>query len=152
MSTNYPLLISAEQTIDLRSRVLRPGQPIENCHYKEDNYESTFHLGIFASGKVVSNGTFIQQAHDNFKDAKYPYRLRGMATDPNLQKHGLGRSIIEQALIELQKRNCDLIWFNARVTAEEFYKKLGFNVIENIFDIPLIGPHKVMYKWLERKL
>lgn len=148
--------ISTKQAIDLRSRILRPNQPIENCHYIGDNDEDTFHLGVLVGAKILSSGTFIQERivdstnafANTFACAKLVYRLRGMATDHNFQRQGLGKLIIESALIELQKRNCDLLWFNARVTAEDFYKKLGFKSLEKIFDISLTGPHKVMYKWL----
>lgn len=140
--------ISAGQTIDLRSRILRPNQPIENCRYIGDNDEHTFHLGIVIDAKIVSNGTFMREQNINLPNAKLAYRLRGMATDYNFQRQGLGKLIIESALIELQKRNCDLLWFNARINAEGFYKKLGFKTQEEIFDIPATGPHKVMYKWL----
>lgn len=140
--------ITAEQTIDLRSRVLRPNQPIEACHYPEDNLKTTFHLGILENNKVLSNGTFMQQSHLELREARRAYRLRGMATDPNFQKQGLGKLILNQAVEELKKRQCDLLWFNARISAEGFYGALDYKSIENIFDIPGIGLHKVMYRWL----
>ncbi len=141
--------ISAADTIDLRSRILRPGQPIELCKYPEDEFSSTFHLGALEKNKIICNGTFIQQPHEKFPKAQLPYRLRGMATDSSRQRQGLGSIIIDQALIELSKLGCDLLWFNARTTAEIFYEKLGFLAMPEVFDIPLIGPHKVMYKWLK---
>ncbi len=140
--------ISASETIDLRSRILRPGQGIELCHYPEDNFATSFHLAIFHDGRIVSNGTFLQQGHNDFSHAQKPYRLRGMATDTLYQRQGLGSLIISEALKELNLRGSDFIWFNARTSAEIFYQKLGFKCEEQIFDIPLIGPHKVMYKWL----
>lgn len=132
--------------MDLRMRILRPNQPREACVYPEDNFESTFHLGIIEDGKVISNGTFMQQTQPKFPQAQYPYRLRGMATDLNQQKKGLGQQIILAAEAELKKRGCDLLWFNARVSAEGFYKKLGYDAIEDIFNIDTIGPHKIMFK------
>lgn len=140
--------IQPEQTLDLRSRVLRPGQPIEFCKYAEDHLATSFHLGIFEKHRIVCNGTFIQQEHAHFSEAKRPYRLRGMASDPAFQGQGLGSKLILEALVMLRQKNCDLIWFNARVSAEKFYEKLGFQKKDEIFDIPTIGPHKVMYKWL----
>lgn len=138
--------ISSEETLDLRSRILRPGQNLQLCRYPEDNLPSTFHLAIKDKGLVIANGTFIQQAHTNyFQQARFPYRLRGMATDIKFQKQGLGRQIIQNALKELERRGCDLLWFNARVNAEDFYKKLGFIATGDPFELPLIGPHKVMY-------
>jgi GNAT superfamily N-acetyltransferase len=139
-------IVSAE-TIDLRLRILRPGQPRENCIYTNDDQQNTFHLAVVnEENKIICNGTFMQEAHSEFSDAVFPFRLRGMATDTAYQKQGLGRKIIEAAEVELKKRNCDLLWFNARVSAEGFYKKLGYISIQKIFDIPLAGPHKVMFK------
>ncbi|MBY0451518.1 MAG: GNAT family N-acetyltransferase [Bdellovibrionaceae bacterium] len=139
-------MIPAEKTIDLRMRVLRPLQSREVCEYAEDSLPTTFHVGVLQNDKVISNGTFMQQAQPQLPGPKLPYRLRGMATEPAMQGHGLGRKIIEAAEVELLKRGCDLLWFNARVSAEGFYKKLGYTAIEDIFDIPTVGPHKIMYK------
>ncbi|MBC7465930.1 MAG: N-acetyltransferase, partial [Bdellovibrio sp.] len=88
-------IISAAETIDLRCRVLRPGQPKEICHYPEDDFATSFHLGIRNDhGQVICNGTFLQQPHEFFKNAINPYRLRGMASDPLFQKQGLGSIVI----------------------------------------------------------
>lgn len=140
--------ISAEETLDLRSRILRPGQNLDVCRYSEDHLPTTFHLGIRENNRVICNGTFIQQGNSHFPEAKLPYRLRGMASDTRFQKQGLGSILLQKALIELKNRKCDVVWFNARVSAEGFYDKLGFQKIEETFDIPTIGPHKVMYRWL----
>lgn len=139
--------ISAAQALDLRTRILRPGQPVENCIYSGDNDEQTFHLGVVTPAGIVSNGTFIKEKHKYFIEAENSYRLRGMATETAFQNRGFGKLIIKSALLELHKRNCDLLWFNARVSAEGFYQKMGFSSRPEIFDIPLAGPHKVMYKW-----
>lgn len=145
--------ISAEDAIDLRSRILRPGQPLENCHYPGDHSESALHLGICfdVDGKtqVLCNGTFLQESHANWPMAVLPYRLRGMATDTPFNGQGLGRALLEFAQTELKKRNCDLLWFNARTSALGFYEKLGFSVVSDIFEIPGAGPHRVMFKWLK---
>ena len=143
--------ISAEQTLDLRSRILRPGQSIDLCKYAEDNLPTTFHLGIFLENKIVCNGTFIQQPHKDYLAAQLPYRLRGMATDTEFQKKGLGHFLLTTAETELRQRKCDFLWFNARIIAEKFYLKLGFETTSEVFDIPPISLHKVMYKWLKSR-
>lgn len=145
--------IMAAQTIDLRTRILRPGQPIEICHYAEDNLSSTFHLGAFVTLEngervIAANGTFMKDAHKFFPEAKNPYRLRGMATDLPYRGMGLGSMILQQGEMLLKTMNCDLLWFNAREIAFPFYEKNGFTIIGEMFDIPGAGPHKVMYKWL----
>ena len=142
-----PEFINANETIDLRHRILRPDQDVTVCQYAQDHLSSTFHVGIRdVNKKIISNGTFIFEQNILFKDAVKPYRLRGMATDIHLQKKGCGRLIIQFALEKLQQIQCDLLWFNARTSAELFYAKLGFSSDSVIFDIPTIGAHKVMYK------
>ena len=134
--------------MDLRTKILRPGQPVELCRYAEDDLPTTFHLGILENNEVICNGTFMQQpsGHPLLQTARRPYRLRGMATAKSHQGKGYGREIILFAEYELQQRDCDLLWFNARVSAEGFYRKLGYTAIEDIFNIDSIGPHKIMYK------
>ncbi len=149
MKNNGLYLINASETIELRSRILRPNQDIKLCSYEEDSFSSTFHVGYFIDNKIMSSGTFIQQSNNNFPSTKLPYRLRGMATSADWQKRGLGKALILFALEELQQRDCDFLWFNARLSAEGFYKKLEFLADSNIFEIATIGPHKVMYKYLQ---
>lgn len=144
-----PEFIKSSETIDLRHRILRPNQDLTICHYAEDDLSSTFHLGIRGpAGQIIANGTFIKQNHQLFQQANCAYRLRGMATDSDFQKQGFGKAILEKGQQELLKRNCDLLWFNARLIAEEFYAKLGFSANPVVFDIPGANLHKVMYKWL----
>lgn len=145
--------IKSWQCIDLRTRILRPGQPVEICHYAEDNLTTTFHLGAIVtqpdgSHRIAANGTFIQHVHPQFPTAKNPYRLRGMATDTEFQGQGFGSTILQQAEMILKSLNCDLLWFNAREKAFHFYERNGYLTIGDMFDIPGAGPHKVMYKWL----
>jgi GNAT superfamily N-acetyltransferase len=139
--------LTLAQVLDLRSRLLRPGQPIANSQYAEDLDTTTFHLGILDEfRKTISVATFIQQSHLHFLNSKLSYRLRGMAIEPEFQKKGFGKSLLQEAEQILKNRGCDLIWFNARATAQEFYIKLGFQSLGKDFDIPGIGSHQVMYK------
>ena len=53
-----------------------------------------------------------------------------------------------QAMADIQKLGCDLLWCKARLVAIDFYESLG--VIKNgpIYEIEGIGPHFTMYKHL----
>ncbi len=46
------------------------------------------------------------------------------------------------------RRGRRLLWCNARVVALGFYTKLGLHTEGDEFDIPGIGPHYVMTRWL----
>lgn len=45
-----------------------------------------------------------------------------------------------------QKNKDVVIWFNARQSAVEFYKKLNYQIIDKPFEIGEIGTHYIMYK------
>lgn len=146
---DYPVQhISAEKARPLRYQVLRPGQPLENSHYKEDHLVTTFHLGVAVDDKIICNGTFIKEACTYFPEETEAYRLRGMATDPQFQGRQLGSHLLQTAEDILRIKNCKILWFNARETAFRFYEKNGFQSVGETFDIPYVGPHKVMYKIL----
>ncbi len=140
--------VTANECLELRSKVLRPNQPINVCHYPEDNHKDSFHIGYFIDQKMVGNGTFLPNANPDFSLSIKPYRLRGMAVDSAHQGQNIGTKILLRGLDILQEKQADLLWFNARESAFHFYEKNGFLFHGRIFDIPTIGPHKVMYKHL----
>ena len=69
-----------------------------------------------------------------------------MATATDFTRRGIGTMLMKKAIKLLQKKNVDIIWCNARTGALNFYKKLGFEVIGDIFNIKDIGPHYYMFK------
>lgn len=137
-------IISASETHQLRHQVLRPHQTLADCVYAHDEDADTFHVGSFDGEKLVSIGSFYTQKSDLFLEEQQ-YQLRGMATDPEYRGKGAGAALILFSIQELQKRDCSLLWCNARLVAVGFYEKLGFSIIGEEFDIPTIGPHYVMF-------
>ena len=140
--------ITANETLALRSSVLRPGRDIEECRYPEDLLPTTFHLGGMVEDKIVCTGTFMKDICAYFPTEDSAYRLRGMATQPEFRGLQMGSGILKKAEKILSQRGCKLLWFNARESAFLFYEKNGFLYQGEMFDIAHIGPHKVMYKWL----
>ena len=145
--TVYPVVkkISAEEVLPLRHRILKPHLMQEECVLPEDKLSTTMHLGILYFEKLVSIATFMLQSHPDFS-AGHPYRLRGMATDEKYRDRGFGALALQSGIILLRQKNCDFIWFNARIKAIGFYSKLGFQSTGPAFDLPSSGLHKVMYK------
>lgn len=72
-----------------------------------------------------------------------------MAVLPSHQKKGLGEKLMEAAEDYIKQQNGRTIWFNAREIAVGFYKKLGYAIEGEPFDISDIGPHYVMFKVIE---
>lgn len=112
----------------------------------------TFHLGGYLDLKLVGIATFHPEnlpSEISFRDrGQRPYRLRGMAVDPDIHRRGIGRHLLAAGETVLQDLGCDLLWFNARENAFQFYESLGYSFSSEIFDIPGVGPHKVMLKKL----
>jgi GNAT superfamily N-acetyltransferase len=145
---NKTQILTAEDCVELRSKILRPGQPIELCKYPEDTLTTTIHLGIYEGSQLICTGTLLQKNCSLFPEITTAYQLRGMATDHDFQGQGLGRELLEKAEVVLKTKNCPLFWFNARVSAFGFYQKCGFELKGDFFDIPRVGPHKIMFKRL----
>jgi len=137
--------ISTEETITIRHQVLRQGKPIESCYFEGDNSATTFHLGLHYYGELIGVATFIKNQHPNFNDESQ-LQLRGMAILQLFQGKKLENVLLEKGLLDLKQLNINLLWFNARETAINFYSKFGFNTYGKPFDIQNIGTHYTMFK------
>src|SRR5438309_2027631 len=89
--------ISAEQTYELRHRVLRPGQPINECIFPLDHAPNTYHAGYFIDDTLVGVGTVFREGRDA-QTAYNGWRVRGMAVAEHLRGSGIGGKLL-QALI-----------------------------------------------------
>ena len=139
--------VDAEKIRPLRHAELRKGQDFSTTSYLKDCAESTFHIACIIDGKAVTCATFYPETSTKIK-SENAYRLRGMATDSNFQRKGYASGLMAESFKELKKRDCDMVWCNARLVAVLFYKSVGFKIIGDLFDIAGIGPHYYMYKEL----
>jgi GNAT superfamily N-acetyltransferase len=140
-------IIPSIQTRDLRYRVLWPHKAsIDECFIDIDDREDAFHLATFDGDRIVSVGSFFQMTSDKIESQK-PYRLRAMATDPDYRGKGTGRLLIEKAKEILSEKEVDILWCDARIVATGFYSSLGFQMLPEPYEIPIIGTHYFM--WLK---
>lgn len=140
--------IPALETFSVRQPVLRPGKSIESCHFEGDNLESTKHFGLFSNEKLAGIASLFEDSTPLLKE-KSQFQLRGMAVLPEFQKQGLGEALVKHAENDALERSGKIMWFNAREIAVAFYKKLGYEIIGDSFNIADIGKHYVMYKKLD---
>ncbi len=144
--------VPAAATYPLRAKVLKPFLQPHECAVPGDDDPNGFHLAAKLDQRIVGIATFLLERHpDLFTEYSRPMRLRGMATDPEFRRRGIGRDLVLAGIEESQSRGADLLWFNAREKAFAFYEALGFLFASEMFDIDRIGPHKVMYKVLPRR-
>ena len=137
--------VDAEKIRFLRHSELRKGQDFSTTSYLKDYEEDTFHMAYVVDDKIVTCATFYPEKSIKIK-SNNAYRLRGMATDSNFQRKGYARNLMNESFKELKKRDCDMVWCNARLVAVDFYKSVGFKITGDLFDIAGIGPHYYMDK------
>ena len=137
--------IDAEKIRSLRHSELRKDQDFSTTSYLKDNDESTFHMACIVDEKIVTCATFYPEKFPKL-NAVNAYRLRGMATEFSFQRKGYASDLMEESFKELTKRDCDMIWCNARLGAVDFYKSVGFKLTVDLVDIVEIGPQYYMYK------
>lgn len=142
--------IEPDMTYEIRYKVLRPHQALEDCKYEDDTAESTFHLGAFHDDKLASVVSFYMEDNINL-DSNKQYHLRAMATLPEFRMMGAGRELISYAEKIILSKGYDLLWCNGRTAVQGYYESLGFKPFGEIFDYPPIGLHIVMYKRLGKK-
>ena len=137
--------VEAEKIRPLRHSELRKGQDFSTTSYIEDYEAGTFHMACIVDENIVKCASYFSEKSIKIKSNR-AYRLRGMATDSNFQRKGYASDLMQESFKELKKRDCDMVWCNARLGAVDFYKSIGFKIIGELFDIESIGPHYYMYK------
>jgi GNAT superfamily N-acetyltransferase len=164
--------VDAATVIGLRHEVLRPGQPLAAAAFPQD--PEAVHLGAFdPAGRLVGCVTvFPEPLPDGRPDllppAAFPeaggspaaagspgtaavlgaggpaWRLRGMATRPEVRGAGHGRALLTAAIQAAREGGAALLWCNARENAVPFYTRAGFVPFGERFDLPGSGPHRRM--------
>lgn len=139
--------LPSQGTFPVRQPVLRPGLPVESCIFDGDDLPTTVHYGIYDKGELAGVVSIFKAQNSLFANENQ-LQVRGMAVLDQHQKKGFGEKLMQQAEHYALQKNAPLIWFNAREIAVGFYKKMGYLVAGNPFDIPGVGIHYVMYKHL----
>ena len=137
--------ISANETYFLRISILRKGKPIEFSYFTGDNEPTTCHFGYFKNEVLIGIVSLFKNNHRLFNQENQ-YQIRGMAVAEEHQHSGIGKKLIHHLENFCLENNINFLWFNARVSAQKFYEKLGYVAIGEVFPIEDAGPHIVMYK------
>jgi predicted GNAT family N-acyltransferase len=133
--------ISAEEVRSLRHRVLRPGQSFDQTVYPGD--EAGVHLGAFDDGnRLVGISSLYRE--DRPGGPSGGWRLRGMATADDVRGHGYGAALLAASIAHVDAEGGTELWCNARIPAAGFYRRAGFDIVSEEFEIAGIGPHVVM--------
>lgn len=137
--------LTAAETWPLRLAVLRPDRPLPAAQFPGDDLPSTKHFGAFQGTELVGiTSLFLAEMPGH--PGRSAFQLRGMATAPEVRGHGFGRALVAASVAFARESGMELIWCNARTSAVEFYRKLGWEIVGGEFDIPDVGPHFRMWR------
>lgn len=143
-------LTDVKDIIELRHLVLRTGRPIETCNFSGDDKSDTFHFSAIAANQVVGCVSFMNAKHQSF-NVDSSYQLRGMAVSNLHRGMKVGARLLSYAENVLLEKGLDFIWCNVREKAVPFYQKQSYKCHSDFFEIPEIGSHVVMYKFLKNE-
>ena len=146
-----PLITCRQATLEeihpLRVAILRPGQAALHFPNDEAQPPTTWHFGAFlespATERNIACVTYLASTHEG----QPALQLRGMAVDGEFQNQGIGGKLIDFAQ-PIVTANTKTLWCNARVRAVRFYAAHGWQIASDEFDVPGVGPHRIMCKRL----
>jgi GNAT superfamily N-acetyltransferase len=163
MSQEYVIRrVSAAETRPLRKEVLRPHQRLDQVGFAGDEAPGAAHFGAFVGDEMVATAT----VHPDGQAARHGlaaaprlaplgspidergWRLRGMATRDGFRGQGMGGALVAACVAHAKENGGVKLWCNARVGAADFYRRHGFQIEGEKFELPEIGPHYYMWRAL----
>lgn len=121
--------ITWKEALPIRHNVLWPNEPVSYCKVAGD--EDALHFGVFDRDEIICVASLYITASS--------VRLRKFATLLERQGQGVGSRMIEYIISTLASLDFECLWFDARESAVEFYKRFGFNAYGERFyknDVP----------------
>ena len=122
--------------------MLRPSQAFAETVDPGDDDEDTVHFAAFDGDRVVGIASLYREPRPGGPSTGW--RLRGMATEPDVRGGGFGAALLAACVEHVAAAGGGEVWCNARMPALGFYRRAGFDVVSDEFEIPGIGPHVVM--------
>ena len=136
-------VVDPEETVDLRQRVLRPHWTTDQMRAASDPAPT---IAVYVDDRVVATANVRPEGMPD-DPREGDWRLRGMASEPELRGRGYGAAALRGALDHVRENGGRRVWCNARTGAMGFYERHGFTVVGEEFDLPDAGSHYLM--WLE---
>ncbi len=131
----------------LRSAWLRPFERPEELVYPGDDDPHALHLGAFQDDELIGISSVAPGPLRGVQDAR-AWQMRGVAVHPDARGEGIGHLLMQRIMEHVTAHQGTFLWCNARVTAHDFYRQLGFERRGEPFEVPGTGPHYVMTRTL----
>lgn len=127
-----------DAAVDLRRRVLRTPLGLDFTAEQLAAEDGDIHLAAFMDGEMVATVVLTPYGDSTFK-------LRQMAVSPGHQGQAVGAQLLAAAEETARREAIGRIVLAARVTAQPFYEKYGYEADGEIFSEVTI-PHVHMHK------
>ena len=146
MSPQPVVRVSIAQVLPVRHQLLRAHQPLSKAQFPGDESPEVGHFAAMREGRIVGVVSIFQESDTRRTraPADQQWRIRGMATSPEVQGQGLGAALLQAAVDHAMHAGARAIWCNARQPAIGFYARYGFIGLGPIFEIEGIGDHQYM--------
>ena len=167
--------VPASETYDLRWRVLRPHQRLEEMKRQGDEDPDTaFYVARDATSRKVLATASVQREIPPWEprtgkgrdhagpDSRFveppdarltvgdeganAWRLRAMATEDGFRGQGIGRRVLDAIVDHVASTGGGLLWCGARIRAVSFYERAGFSTLGDVYEEPVIGIHVLMWR------
>jgi GNAT superfamily N-acetyltransferase len=137
--------ISAAETRDLRQAILRPHQRPEELVFPGDEDPDSLHVGAFSGGELIGVASIMRSVMSG-RALCEAWQLRGMAIRPEHRRRGYGAALVRACVDYVAGKGGQILWCRGRTPAVPFYRALGFETEGEEFEIPVSGPHYVMWR------
>lgn len=149
--------VAAEKTFVLRQQILRPHQRVEEMALPGfDGAGAGSFAALTESGEVVSTAVVAPEAPPEpvaaVGAAGKGWRLRGMATRPDLRSSGIGRAVLHAVVGHVATHGGGVLWCSARTPARSFYERAGFRTEGEPWESPELGPHVMMWRTVDSEM
>jgi predicted GNAT family N-acyltransferase len=138
----------ASETYELRQKILRPHQTLNEVEFSGDMDSDTYHCAAIVDGKIVGVASIYKEDLDEKHTAGKGWRIRGMCVEEDFRMRNYGLHLLGNLISHARSKGGEYIWCNARTGALGFYVTEEFEPISEEFQIEGIGAHVVVRKFL----
>ena len=137
--------IEYNNTLELRQKYLRPNLNKEECVYPGDIDETTYHLGCYIEESLVGIVSIYKRSNTNIsKDTAY--QIRALTTEEAFRGKGVASTLLSSAEKKAFVEGAQYVWANARISVKDFYRKSGYRVSDDVFNVEGVGLHVIVCK------